>query len=295
MAALLQTHKLTKDFGNNKGVFDLDIEIKPGEIVGFVGPNGAGKSTTINILAGNNTPDRGKITLFGTPVTPNNIYKLMPRMGVLFSESTLELGLTPEQAFKQSLSLLGKPGDDADWREMSKLLELNLHKPIKQLSLGNKKKVGIVLTLLHKPELIIMDEPTSSLDPLVQSKFASLLKQATHDGAAVLLSSHDLSEVQHVCDRVIMIREGKLIIDRPVRELLQSSARQFIIHHAKPELLNVLSKAGFERDGTSSGFSTVIMTHEYRQLIELLTKHDMYDFYVQSPSLESMFAEYYND
>lgn len=293
MSAILTTKNLTKDFGGGRGLFDLNVSVQPGEIVGFVGPNGAGKSTTISLLAGNIKPTRGTVTIFDKDVTPNSVYRVAPRIGLLLSEPTLEAGLTAAEAFRQSELLLGIK--NSQWQHLSDFLELDTQKTIRELSLGNRKKVGVVMALLHEPDLLIMDEPTASLDPLMQAKFAELLKQVAARGGAVLLSSHDLTEVEHLCSRILMIKHGKLIIDSPLSELLQQGTRKFTIHKASKGLLAKLQTAAFTPDAASTLYSTIVMTRHYQKLIELLVREKHFDFYVESPSLEEMFSEYYHE
>ena len=174
--ALVAAKNLTKDFGQGKGVFGLNFKIEPGQIVGFVGPNGAGKSTTINILSGFIKPDAGSVEIFGQTVDHLSVYKIMPRIGLLFAENTLEEDLTPTQIFERSQELLRRDWSK-NWRSMAKTLELDLNKPVKKLSLGNKKKVAIIAALMHQPDLAVLDEPTSGLDPLMTSRFFGLLQR----------------------------------------------------------------------------------------------------------------------
>jgi len=289
MSSLLTANNLTKDFGDKKGVFGVNISLQPGEIVGFVGPNGAGKSTAISMLCGNIYPDKGDIRIFDNAVTADTIYKIMPRIGVLLSEPAIELQITPKQAFMESEALLGK---NTSWKELSQNLKLDIHKPIGKLSLGNKKKVGIILALMHAPELVFVDEPTSGIDPIIVSKFSSLLRDVAARGGAILLSSHDLSEIQEVCHRVIMIKEGEVLLDKPINSLIKEAKRKFTINNPDKKLHDQLIKNyGIDLAETSIGLT--LQTQDYEKVIDLLVKHECYDFLVENPSLEEMFAEYY--
>lgn len=289
MAALLQTYDLTKDFGDNKGVFGINISVQRGEIVGFVGPNGAGKSTTISMLSGNIYPESGEIQIFDAAVTAANIYNVMPRIGILLSEPTIELQITPKQAFVESEKLLGR---STRWHELSQNLKLDVNKPIGKLSLGNKKKVGIILALMHEPELVFMDEPTSGIDPIIVNKFSTLLREVAERGGAVLLSSHDLSEIQDVCHRVIMIKDGHVLLDKPIDDLLKVANRKFSINTSDYKLRELLAKKyGKDLVETTGGLS--LQTQDYQSVIDLLTKNGFYDFLIENPTLEEMFAEYY--
>jgi len=292
MSTVLQATGLTKDFGNNRGIFDVDLTVNAGEIVGFVGPNGAGKSTTINLLAGLVKADRGTITLFGQTVTSTSIYKLMPQIGLLLSESTLDQHSTAAKTFRQNQELLGR-GNDAAWQDMAKSLSLDVNKPIKKLSLGNKKKVGVINALQHQPKLVIMDEPTSGLDPIIQAKFSQMLRHITKSGGAVFLSSHDLDEIQHVCDRIVMIRGGKVILVDSTESLLEKASKVFTLKHPPAALVSKI-KATFPNLTTKhSNSDLIVYTTEYRELIKLLAGQKFYDFLVERPNLEEMFKEYY--
>ncbi len=289
MKPILQATSLTKDFGDKKGVFGLDLALQPGEIVGFVGPNGAGKSTTISMLCGNIYPDKGNLQLFGKPVSPVTIYEVMPKIGVLLSESAIEEQITPKQLFLESEQLLGQT---TQWSELCQYLALDSNQRISKLSLGNKKKVGMILALMHQPEVVIMDEPTSGIDPIIVNKFSKLMKDVSARSGAVLLSSHDLHEIQDVCDRVIMIKDGKILIDRPIQLLLKDAKRKFSINNPTKEVHSQLFKL-YSPDVIETSSGLTLQTQDYKKVIELLAKNGCYDFLVESPSLEEMFAEYY--
>ena len=289
MEPLVETKSLTKDFGSQRGIFSLDFTISPGEIVGFVGPNGAGKSTTINLLAGNIKPTSGTIKLFGRAVSPESIHAFMPEIGLMLSEPTIENNLTAHQIFAEAEQLLQKK---TEWKRLGDLLKLDTAKPVSKLSLGNKKKIEIVLALMHKPKLVIMDEPTSGIDPLIVTRFSALLKEVSERGGAVLLSSHDLSEVQEVCDRVIMVKEGHLILDRPVEQLLKMSNRRFSVNKPSEKITSLLT-ASFGDDVIRTTTGLTLQTRDYGRVIKLLSENKTYDFLIENPSLEEMFEAYY--
>jgi ABC-2 type transport system ATP-binding protein len=292
MSQLLKTQKLTKDFGHQRGIFDVDLEVKGGEIVGFVGPNGAGKSTTINILAGLVKPDRGNVELFSKLVTTTSIYPLMPQIGLLLSETTLDEGLTAAQTFRQSQQLLNFHSD-TPWQEMSEMLELDVDKQIKKLSLGNKKKVGIVNALLHQPKLVIMDEPTSGLDPIIVAKFTGLLRSVAKRGGAVLLSSHDLNEIQHLCDRVVMIRGGKVILTGSTGDLLEKASKVFILKKPGAALVKKIQAEMTDAEIEHLDDDVTVYLKDAKPMLQLLAGQKFYDFYLERPNLEQMFKEYY--
>ncbi len=289
---LLQATSLTKDFGNGKGIFSVDLTLSAGEIMGFVGPNGAGKSTMVNILTGLIKPDGGSFDIFGELQTFKNIFRSMPRIGVMYSELAFSEDMTPKQIFVQSQEILGKDYT-ANWMSLSETLDLDIHKTIKKLSLGNKKKVGVVHALMHQPDLIIMDEPTSGLDPLIRDRFLSLMKAAAERGAAILLSSHDLSEIQEVSDNVTMIKSGKIIISDSTATILSKSQRVFHLINPSSGLMQALKKQPYVSGARKTGPNFIFQTNQYEDTTKLITDSKFYDFFVMQPSLEETFKEYY--
>lgn len=195
---VLSTQSLSKDYGQGRGVFGLNLSLFAGEVVGFIGPNGAGKSTTINMLTGLTIPDAGQVAILGQEVRGADIQQIKDRMGILYSEPVFPGTLTPKTIFERQARLRGLPDDS--WAGLAAKLEVDLKRPFGSLSLGNRKKVGVVTTLMHQPDIVIVDEPTSGLDPLVQKHFLELISEVKERGGAVLLSSHVLSEVEAICE-----------------------------------------------------------------------------------------------
>jgi ABC-2 type transport system ATP-binding protein len=288
---VLQARKLTKDFGHHKGIFGVDVALSEGEIVGFIGPNGAGKSTTINILTGLIRADRGTFKLFGKKTDSASIYKLMPHLGILYSEPTLDTDVSAKRLFKRNQKLMGRDCT-AQWQRLSSELGLDIDKKIGQLSLGNKKKVGIVNAMMHMPRLLIMDEPTSGLDPLVRTSLLRLLEEFAAQGGAVLLSSHDLGEVQQICHRVTMIKEGKVVLNESTEQLLQRAARNFRLVRPPATTVEALAKIGVSVVHQGGG-ELAFQAKDYGTVIKTITQTGFYDFYVEHPSLAEAFAEEY--
>ncbi|MFH9352820.1 ABC transporter ATP-binding protein [Kitasatospora sp. NPDC017646] len=217
---------LSKYYGRKAGVDHLDLTVRRGEIFGFLGPNGAGKTTTIRCLVGLLRPSAGRIRLLGLDPTADH-RRLAPRLGYLPGE----LRLYPELTGTQSLQLLGDLQGAATPRraELCERLGLtgaDLGRPVREYSRGMKQKLGLVQALQHDPELVVLDEPTEGLDPLVQEVFFALLEEAAHAGRTVLLSSHVLPEVQRACGRVALVRAGRLVAVRAVSTLRQERARR---------------------------------------------------------------------
>jgi ABC-2 type transport system ATP-binding protein len=213
MTTVIRTEKLTKSYGTHRGIVELDLDIQQGEVFGFLGPNGAGKTTTIRVLLDLIRPTAGKAWVFGieTSADPSAIHK---RLGYLPGEFALYDRLTGGQTLDYFANLRGGV-DKAYQAELIARFDLDPSRHFREYSKGNKQKVGLVATLQHRPELLLLDEPTSGLDPLVQQTFFTVLREAVKDGRTVFLSSHILSEVERSCDRVAIIRDGRLVrLDR---------------------------------------------------------------------------------
>ena len=215
---VIEINHLTKYYGKERGIIDVNFNVEENEIFGFIGPNGAGKSTTLRTLLGLIYPTSGSAKLFG-----KDCIKYGP-------EIKKEIGYLPAEVFyydkMKVIELLNysasfyKKDCSKRIKELAGIMDLNLNKKIDDLSFGNKKKVGIVQGLLHEPKLIILDEPTSGLDPLMQQKFFELLQEENKKGATILFSSHILGEVQRLCNRVAIIKEGKIIYGKSFKALI---------------------------------------------------------------------------
>lgn len=287
---LLQTHELTKDFGSDRGAIGINIQINPGEIVGFVGPNGAGKTTTINMLTGLIHRDSGDYWLFGNQISSlKDLQHAFAKIGFLPSEPAF-YPMTSLQLFDYAEKLYG---EELTTRALglSDILELDVKRPIRNLSLGNRKKAGIVQALMHNPQLVIMDEPTSGLDPLIQQRVLEMLKQVRAAGGAVFLSSHTLSEVESVCDRIIMIKSSRIIIQDTTKNILNRALKKFRINALPPKLLPALQKLAVRADNQRGDL--VLYTQNVKPILDLLHQQNIYNFYLERTSLEEMFlAEY---
>src|SRR5690242_19035402 len=209
MTTIIQTEKLTKSYGVHRGIVDVDLAVNEGEIFGFLGPNGAGKTTTIRTLLDLIRPTAGRAFVFGieSTVDPVAIHR---RVGYIPGEFSLYDRLTGGQTMEYFANLRGGV-DPAYQRSLIERFDIDPKRRYKELSKGNKQKIGLVVALQHRPELLILDEPTSGLDPLVQQSFYALVREAREEGRTVFLSSHILSEVERTCDRVAIIRDGRLV------------------------------------------------------------------------------------
>ena len=230
--ATILTEQLTKNYGQNRGIVSLDLEVKPGEVFGFLGPNGAGKTTTIRLLLDLIRPTSGRALVLGCD-SHHDTLAIQARVGYLPGE----LGLYPQLSGQQTLRYIANLRGGIDWndvRRLSERLDCDLERKVSELSTGNKRKLGLIQAFMHRPELLILDEPTVGLDPLVQHEFYGLIDEARAAGQTVFLSSHVLPEVQRVCDRVAFIREGKLVAVEDVGALTGKAVREIEIVFAEP-------------------------------------------------------------
>jgi ABC-2 type transport system ATP-binding protein len=292
--SLLVTHNLTKEFQPRKGAINVNLQVQPGEIVGFLGPNGAGKTTTLRMIMGLLTPDSGNVELFGSSITAvAQMADVYTQIGFLPSEDAYYHELTPMQMFKYATSLRDNPKAALVYAQtLASQLVLDLYKPIGKLSLGNRRKVGIILSLLSNPELIILDEPTSGLDPLMQRQVLEILRKHASAGAGILFSSHNLAEVESICDRVVVIKDAELIFTGTISEI--KSKRQ-----KKIEFVATESQLGqLTAELASSEIQMVnqcyqIYTDQPVQVVKLIIAAGITDFTVTDPTLEEMFIGYY--
>jgi ABC-2 type transport system ATP-binding protein len=230
--SVIRAEGLTKLFGSARGVLDLDLAVHAGEVFGFLGPNGAGKSTTIRLLLDLIRPTRGRVELFGLDSRRDSV-AIRRRLGFLPGDLRLYERMTGRELLAYFAGLRGLRGLGAG-EELAARLDLELDRPIAALSKGNRQKVGLVQAFMHGPELLVLDEPTTGLDPLVQQRFHELVREATAAGSAVFLSSHVLPEVQHVADRVALIREGRLVLVDTVEALRERASMRVEVTFAEP-------------------------------------------------------------
>ncbi|MEI8333010.1 MAG: ABC transporter ATP-binding protein [Chloroflexota bacterium] len=292
MTAIIETEKLTKWYGKSRGIIEVDLAVETGEVFGFLGPNGAGKTTTIRVLLDHIRPSAGSAKVFGIEarVDPVAIHR---RVGYLPGEFTLYDRLTGGQTLRYFANLRGgvDPGYQASLVER---LDLDPSRKFKEYSKGNKQKVGLVIALQHRPDLLLLDEPTSGLDPLVQQTTFEILREAVAGGATVFLSSHILSEVEKSCDRVAIIREGRLAkVDRV------DALRDLAHHQVELRFAGAVPAAEFE---ALPGVSEVVADdHVLRMrvsgaitpVVQAAARYDLLDFVSREPSLEETFLAQY--
>ncbi len=295
MTNVIETKKLTKFYGKERGIEDLDMSVEEGEIFGFIGPNGAGKSTTIRTILSIIHPTSGSATIFGEDVTkfgPN----IREQIGYLPSEVYYYDNMKAIDLLRYSASFYNKPKKQSEERiqHLATMLDLDLHKKIDNLSYGNKKKVGIIQGLLHEPKLIILDEPTGGLDPLIQQKFFNLIRDENKRGATVLFSSHILGEVQRLCSRVGIIKDGKLIKIEKLADLQKSSTKRFKLNSTKPLDPKSLRATRGVSELTQENNEINFLYHgNINDITKTIAKLDLTSLEITEPDLEEIFLHYY--
>ncbi|HVX56120.1 MAG TPA: ABC transporter ATP-binding protein [Candidatus Saccharimonadales bacterium] len=272
---------------------DLDLQIKAGEVYGFLGPNGAGKSTTIRTLMNFIQPTRGSATIMGLDIVRDSV-RIKRSIGYLSSDMAMYDKMTGHQFLDYMAEL--QPGADRTYRrELVKRFTPDLDKKLGSLSRGNKQKVGIVQAFMHQPQVLIMDEPSSGLDPLMQEAFYDLIKESRQRGAAVFMSSHILSEVQRVCDRVGIIREGRLVVERDIAQMTKEAAHTLDVTFAGKTPVSALKAVTGVRLSHHDEHTARVHVHgELAPLLAELSKHDVVTLDARQLDLEEMFMRFYN-
>lgn len=291
MGYAIETKKLSKYYGKARGIIDVDLSVEEGEIFGFIGPNGAGKSTTIRTLLGLIKKSGGTAAIFGMDCEKDKV-KILSEVGYLPSEVFYYDHMRAIDLLRYSASFYKK---DCTKRiaELSDALALDLGKKIEDMSLGNKKKVGIVQGLLHAPRLIILDEPTSGLDPLMQRTFFDLIQRENERGATVLFSSHILGEVQRICDRVAIIKEGRIVDLRSIDDLRKNSYKKVSFTAKAPvEGFSLPGATQVAQDGATTSF---LYNGEIGALLQTLSALPLINADISEPELEEIFLHYYED
>jgi ABC-2 type transport system ATP-binding protein len=285
---------LEKYYGSFKALHGVDLKVNRGEILGFLGPNGAGKTTTIRCMLDLIHPQGGTISVLGlNPQAEPEAIKA--RVGYLPGELHLDENMTARQVFRYFNHLRGNRSNWDFIQELSDRLKLELKTPIKNFSHGNKQKVGVVQALMHRPELLLLDEPTGGLDPLMQQEVLRMLAEAQDNGATVFFSSHIISEVQAVADRVAIIRAGKIVEVAETASLLNRSMRQVRIRFQQPTEAEELYKLpGVELIAKDDGLGVLLQVEGAMDaLIKTLAKYPVNDFETERTSLEEIFLAYY--
>lgn len=282
---------LTKYCHKARGIEDIDLSVKEGEIFGFIGPNGAGKSTTIRLLLDLIRPTKGEASILGLNCFKNT-KEIKRLVGYLPSEINYYDDMSIKELLEYSAKFYGKNCDD-EINRLCSTFDVDKNKKFYSLSLGNKKKAGIIQALIHKPRLLIMDEPTSGLDPLMQNKFFDVLDQVNNGGCTIFFSSHVLSEVQRFCHRVGFIKEGRIIKLDSIENLRKQTFRKVKLDLDGAKVPFNISGA---RDIKTAGrVAEFIYTGEAKHLINELCQLDIKNILIEEPSLEDVFMHYYGE
>lgn len=290
--SVIEIRNLSKFYGKARGIIDVSFSVEEGEIFGFIGPNGAGKSTTIRTLLSLIYPTSGSATIFGKDCIRYS------------AEIKKEIGYLPSEVFyydyMRAIDLLNYSASfyhkdcKKKIHELAEVLDLDLHRKIDDLSFGNRKKVGIIQGLLHSPKLIILDEPTGGLDPLMQQKFFTLLKEENKKGCTILFSSHILSEVQKLCKRVAIIKEGKIIKLENVASLIENTYKRIKLETKAPLMQEFFNLDGITNLTVDENNSSFLFNGSINLLMRKLIETDIVNLSMEDPSLEEVFMHFYS-
>jgi ABC-2 type transport system ATP-binding protein len=292
--AVIATGKLTKFYGKSRGVIEVDVEVRAGEIFGFLGPNGAGKTTTIRLLLDFIRPTSGQAAIFGLDSRRDSV-DIHRRTGYLPGELALYDKMTGADLLRFFASLRG----GVQWpyvEELAEGLESDLTVPIRSLSRGNKQKIGLIQALMHRPELLILDEPTSGLDPLMQQEFYRIIEACREEGRTAFVSSHNLPEVERLCDRVGIIREGRLVDVVEVASLKEQALRHLEVHFAaSPPPGAFEGVAGMVDLRIDDGVIHCTVKGSMDPVVKAIARYEVVNIISHEPSLEDVFLTYYGE
>lgn len=294
MQPVIEAADLTKRYGSVRGIEGVSFTVEPGEVFGFLGPNGAGKTTTIRLLVQLLQPDSGSLRLFGED-TRSHQPELRERIGYLPGDFQPYPEMKAGRFLRYMASYRKRPSVLTEYLgDMLRLSPKDLNRPIKHLSHGNKQKVGLMLALAHEPDLAILDEPTLGLDPLMQDVFYEIVRELRSRGKTIFLSSHQLSEVEKVCDRVAIVRDGRLVALESLDALKRRRPRRLIVSWADPALeAPDILRAEFTK--AEGGRSIYRFEGDPRELVRALDGLPVREFYLPEPDLEDVFLAYYRE
>lgn len=286
----IEVNHITKDYGNHKGVFDVTFTVSEGEILGFLGPNGAGKTTTIRQLMGFTKPDKGSVTINGLNCF-KDVAKIQENVGYLPGEIAFMEDMTGME-FIQFIANMKGMKDLQKAQELIAYFELNPSGKIKKMSKGMKQKIGIVCAFMQDPDILILDEPTSGLDPLMQNKFIDLILQEKKKGKTILMSSHIFEEVERTCDRVAIIKAGKLVAIDDMATLKANKAKIYVVTFAskkEKERFMIAYPTALSLNEKTIEFQC----HDIPTFIQSLSTYSIYDLDVKNQTLEELFLHFY--
>lgn len=289
---IIEIRSLTKSYGKNRGIENINLEIKEGEIFGFIGPNGAGKSTTIKVLLNLIFPTSGEAKIFNLDCVEETV-RIKESLGYVPSEVRYYDNMKVSELINYAKSF--RKNVDTDYvNELYKIFDVELEKNISELSLGNKKKVAIVQAILHKPKLLILDEPTNGLDPLIQQKLFDTLLTLKKEGTTIFLSSHNLTEVEEFCDRVAIIREGKIVDVKNITDFSHKKIKRITLklsENIDEEIKNIGGEI-LEKDKNTIIFN---YNNDINNLLAVISKYKVQDLIIEEKKLSEVFMSYYDN
>lgn len=289
----IDIRKLTKSYGKSRGINELELTVSEGDFFGFIGPNGAGKSTTIRTLLGLISPTSGKASVLGYDIVTEK-EKILREVGYLPSEINFYNGMKVKDVIRYSADLR-RTDCKKKAKDLSERLGLDLNKKVEELSLGNRKKVGIVCAIQHSPKLLILDEPTSGLDPLMQREFFNILKEENEEGSTIFFSSHILSEVQNYCRSAAFIKDGRIIMSDKVENLEQTGTKKITVSSIS-DISRLTALAGITPADSDAGLEdaqSFFYKGDLNLLLSTLSAESVKDITITEPSLEEIFMNYY--
>ena len=289
---VIETNALSVYYGRHRGILDVDLQIEQGEVFGFLGPNGAGKTTTQRVLMDVIRPTAGKAFMFGKDCQKEGV-SARDRVGYLPGELSLYENMKASQFFKMYFSLQKSNTDNRYWQTLADRLELDTSRRIRELSRGNRQKVGVVAAFMNKPDLLILDEPTSGLDPLMQQTVMELVREANQSGSTVFFSSHILSEVQIVCDRVGIIREGQLVATERVENLIRQQFKRLGISFSQLPPADAFTIEGVSELARDEQSVQLEIRENLGTVMERAVTYGIIDIDTIPVTLEEIFLAYY--
>ncbi len=299
---VIEVENLTKDYGSGRGVFDVNLHVDKGEIFGFLGPNGAGKSTTIRHLMGFSRPDKGETRIFGKN-TFEKYYEVLKKVGYIPGEIALPAGLTGYEFLNMMRDLQGIHNDERLERmlDMFELSAVQLNGDTKRMSLGVKRKLAVVSAFMSDPEVLVLDEPTSGLDPIMQERFVEFIREEKECGKTILLSSHIFSEIDNTCDRIAIIKDGRIVSEFVANDLKHASRKFYSLNFVtengaekfKKQAAALKSYKFINSDNTKIDLS--VEDEDLNGLIAILLDSDATFFGNRKESLEDYFMKFYKE
>jgi ABC-2 type transport system ATP-binding protein len=290
--AVISAREMTKSYGRSRGVIELTFDVEPGEVFGYLGPNGAGKTTTIRTMLDFISPTTGEIRIFGLHSRRDSV-EIHRRIGYLPGELALYERMTAAEYLGYFAALRGGV-DEGFAGELIERLALDPSVRIRSLSHGNRQKIGLIQAFMHRPELLVLDEPTQGLDPLVQQTFYELVRQVRAEGRTVFLSSHVMPEVERLCDRAAIVREGRLVAIEDIGDLRTKAVRTMELHFAGPAPTGAFERLPGVQDASSAGdLLRLRVSGSVDPVIKAAARYEVVDLQSHEPSLEDVFLTFY--